>query len=392
MNTTFKTNLAYRALPLLAVLAWFMGSCTRQPILHLHEDTHIETEMPLVTIDLDVYWNYIFEYDGDYNWRDYWYYGWDDDDRRIFGEIGYTKPSVFNFRRYHTGSDPEAPHSIVLSDKIYGYHYENRYSYGYWDLLLWNEIYAPDGVQSLMFDESSSLDYVRAYTNRTLNRMGQRADGDPCYYQPEELFGAYEEDVYVSPTMEGFEYDEERDLWVKRLSMTFEPLTYIYLPQIILHHNDGRVEDVDGNANLTGMAASVKINSGLTGSEAITVYSNVRMKKHMDCEGEDVDIIGGKLLTFGICGLNPNRVVPRADVHIKDDYEHRLYVNFLFNNGKESTYSWDVTDQIRRLYKGGVLTVEVDCDTLSIPQSPGGSGFDAVVEDEEDGGTHEIEM
>jgi hypothetical protein len=53
---------------------------------------------------------------------------------------------------------------------------------------------------------------------------------------------------------------------------------------------------------------------------------------------------------------------------------------------------FDVTDQVRRRYRGGVITVELNLDTVPIPSRSGGSGFDAVVKDFEDGGTHEFEM
>lgn len=75
-----------------------------------------------------------------------------------------------------------------------------------------------------------------------------------------------------------------------------------------------------------------------------------------------------------------------------DGQRHYMDVNMQFNNGIDSTFVFDVTDQVRKRYKGGVLTVELDADTIKIPRRKGGSGFDAVVKDFEDGGTHEFEM
>ena len=63
-----------------------------------------------------------------------------------------------------------------------------------------------------------------------------------------------------------------------------------------------------------------------------------------------------------------------------------------FNNGMDSTFVFDVTQQVRERYKGGVITVELDVDTIPIPQRSGGSGFNAVVKDFEDGGTWEFDM
>ena len=103
-----------------------------------------------------------------------------------------------------------------------------------------------------------------------------------------------------------------------------------------------------------------------------------------------MDIVGGRLLTFGLCGLNPNRIKRREDV--ADKHSHYLDVTMQFNNGLDSTFVFDVTDQVRRRWKGGVITVELDMDTVRIPSRSGGSAFDAVVKDFEDGGTHEFEM
>ena len=64
----------------------------------------------------------------------------------------------------------------------------------------------------------------------------------------------------------------------------------------------------------------------------------------------------------------------------------------LFNNGLDSTFVFDMTDQVQKLYKGGVLTIELDMDTIPVPIRPGGSAFDAVVKDYEDGGTWEFPM
>lgn len=59
-------------------------------------------------------------------------------------------------------------------------------------------------------------------------------------------------------------------------------------------------------------------------------------------------------------------------------------LKLLFNNGIDSTFVFDVTDQVRRRYKGGVLTVELDMDTIPVPTRNGGSAFDAVVKDFEE--------
>jgi hypothetical protein len=196
-----------------------------------------------------------------------------------------------------------------------------------------------------------------------------------------------------------------RNVWVKRLDMELRPLTYIYLTQIILHNNNGRVTAIDGIGNLSGMARSTVLNDGTSGSDAITVTYNQRLKKDIPyvpygvqidstaapvVNPELVDVIGGRLLTFGMCEQNANKIKRYEDV--RDKEKHYMDVNMQFYNGMDSVLVFDVTDQVRHRWKGGVLTIELNMDTVPIPVRKGGSGFNAVVKDFEDGGTHEFEM
>jgi len=379
-------KLMFLVLGLLALTA-----CRREPDLHLYEEANVTFDLPVVDLELEVYWNYEIGFDATYDWRAEWYYGWDETDRQIFGEIGYTEPTAFNLRRYYTGSVPYAPHTSVLSDRIEGTTFQGRYNWGFWDILVWNDIMTLDGVQSLNFDETTSLDYVTAYTNQSMQSSRYQAPRyTRSFYEPEALFTAYDQAIEINSNLEGFEYDEARGVWVKKLPMVLLPITYIYLTQVILHNNRGRISSIDGSSNLSGMARSVTLNTGQAGPDAITVYYKSRLKKDCDKQGELVDIVGGRLMTFGLCNTIANNV--RRAEELDDQPRHYMDVTMQFNNGMDSTFVFDVTDQVRRRYKGGVITVELDMDTIPVPRRSGGSGFDAVVKDFEDGGTWEFPM
>lgn len=366
-------------------------SCERQPPLHLYDSAEVDFTLPIIDLQLDVYWNYELTYGVYYDWTTEWYYGWDDNDRAVFGELGYTEPNEFNLRRYYTGDIPNGPRLSVHRDKVYGKTFSGRYEWGYWDLLVWNEISTIDGVQSLRFDEAASLDSVVASTGPSMQLSRYQAPRfTRSFYEPELLFSAQDLAEPITADLAGFTYDAERNVYFKQLNMQLLPLTYIYLTQVILHHNNGRVTSVDGSANLSGMARSVMLNTGRAGSDAITVYYNVLMKKGCDMNGENVDIVGGRLVTFGMCNQLHNQISNASEVTDKEP--HYMDVTMQFNNGMDSTLVFNVTDQVRRRYRGGVLTVELDMDTVPIPTRRGGSGFDAVVKDFEDGGTHEFEM
>ena len=385
MNTMQKRHLLW--LPVVAGVAALLTNCVRKPDLHLDYIGELVTDLPIVELQLDVFWDYNTDIEGSYNWRDEWYYGWDETDQSFFGEIGYAKPSSFQIRRYYTGNTAYGDHTSVLADLIDSYSYSASFDWGYWDMLAWNEVVTPDGIQSLRLDEQTTLDHVTAYTGQTMNAARYQAPKyTQSFYQPEALFSAYSQAVEINKDLDGFVYDESRNVWVKQLQMLLRPVTYIYLTQVIIHHNNGRITGVDGNANLSGMARSVNINTGKTDNDPITVHYYVRFKKGCSKNGESVDIAGGRLMTFGMCNLDPSRA------SVNDAVRHYIDVNMQFNNGMDSTLVFDVTNQVRKRYLGGVLTVELDADTIKIPTRKGGSGFDAVVKDFEDGGTHEFEM
>ena len=390
-RSIFDIQTVTRTAIVLAVFS-LLVCCIRDPELHLFDSGEIDTDLPVVEIDLDTYWDYEFEttYEKDKTWRDEWYYGWDDEDIRIFGQIGYTEPTTLQLRRYYTGSEPYTSHTSVLAHTVTGRVFRASYNWGFWDILAWNDIYTPDGVQSLIFDEQTSLDSVSAYTNQSMFHTRYNA---PTYthsfYQPEELFSAYEQGIEIDRDLKGFEYDPVRNIWIKRLNMTLEPITYIYLTQVIIHHNRNRITGTAGQGNLSGFGRTTVLNNGIAGPDVVTVYYNNRFKSNCMKGEEPVDIIGGRMLTFGIVGQNMNRIKKRKEV--LDEVPHYMDVTMLFNNGMDSTFVFDVTEQVRRRWRGGVITVELDMDTVPMPTRKGGSAFDAVVKDFEEE-THEFEM
>ena len=381
-----------------------LASCIREPELHLYDQDNPVIEMPIVKLQLDIYWDYQLNLGINYNWRTEWYYGqdqdglpgWDDEDRRVFGELEYVEPTKFHLRRYFTGDVPYGKRRYKRDAYLQNTRsFQSPYDWGYWDILAWNDVETLDPldpVQSLHFNEPSDINEpITAYTNQSMNRTRHPAPRyQNAFYQPEQLFSACEQGIEISEDLKGFTYDEEEKIWVRKLNMLLEPITYIYLPQVILHHNNGRINSVPGTANLSGMARSTNLNTGIAGTDPIAVYFYLRMKKSRKMNGEVVDIVGGRLMTFGICGQNANRV-SRAE-EVGDGERHYFDVTMQFNNGMDSTFVFDVTDQVRKRYKGGVITVELDMDTVPIPKRSGGSGFNAVVKDFEDGGTWEFDM
>lgn len=368
-----------------------LSSCVREPLLHLPGDPR-DIEIPVCDLELEAYWNYEIEYGVAYDWQAEWFYGWDEVDIGIFGEIGYTKPTVFDVRRYYTHSVPYSPHTSVLSSTVKGTTFRGEFDFGYWDILVWSKDEPVNGeVPSLNINET--LDSVTAYTNQSTRTTGryQASSYTRAFYQTEQLFSAYSQAVEINEDLEGFDYDAERNIYVKKLNMMLEPITYIYLTQVILHHNNNKVIGTDGAADISGMAKSTNVNTGISENIPITVTYNVRFKPSVELSGgETVAVAGGRVMTFGIPNENGNRITSISEVN--DTERHYMDLNLIFNNGMDSTFVFDVTNQVRQRWKGGVLTVELDMDTIPVPRRSGGSAFNAVVKDYEDGGTYEFPM
>ena len=393
---------------LLALLA--LSSCYREPPLHLYDEDNPAIALPWIDLRLDLYWDYGLNLGINYDWRAEWYYGkcgqeggWDSEDLRLFGELEYMEPTNFFIRRYFTGDVPYGTRLKKRDAYVTEKTFQAPFDWGFWDVLAWNDVKTIDDVYSLHFREPQSLDEdITAYTNQTMYSSRYHAPRyQNSFYEPEQLFSACERGIDINRDLRGFVYDEEKNIWVRRLNMLLEPITYIYLPQVILHHNisplthmrricpddEGTTQICD--ANLSGLARSTSLNTGISGTDAIAVKFRMRQKLDMDMNGETVDIVGGRLMTFGICGQNGNRITRAEDNTDKE--RHYLDVNMRFYNGMDSTFVFDVTDQVRKRYKGGVITVELDMDTVPIPQHPGGSGFNAVVKGFDEV-SHEIEL
>ena len=399
-----------KALTTLAPLALLLSlvSCERTPWLELVDrEIPVEFETDKIILDLDLLWDYDLIYD----WKSEWWYDWDTRDDSLFGAWDIQEPEVFNIRRYYTGEDAYAPHTSVLRDIAHGNKFQARYKFGYYDILVFNDVNTIDGVQSLHFDEETSLEYITAYTNQSTSHTTIPHTAAPNYkpgyafYQPEFLFAGSYDNLHVSD--DPADYDSlivETNTWYKFVPLTLTPVTYIYLTQVIIHNNNNRIIGVDGSGNLSGLSQSVNLNTHITSEHDISVNYPMRMKKDMlyidsiTHVPEIVDIAGGRSISFGLTGVNPYAVTRSSNSYqlIEDSkIKNYLEVNLIFYNGCESTFVFDVTKQVKKRYKGGVITVHIYVDDIDIPD-PGGGGsgggmFDAEVKDFEEE-EHEFEM
>ena len=373
---------------ILSLLNVFIFTSCIEPPLHL-PGQEVLAELPAVETELSVVWNV------NADWTTDWYYGWDAKDDSIWGSIGYSMPSSYQVRRYYTGEDPDAPHNDVDAFSINGTRFRRFFSFGYYDILFWSDIDSPDGTQVLVINETP--DSVIATTtgtrglSRSINTMAashQASENEGVIglrNQPEIFYAAYPENIYISRDLSDYLYDPVEKVYIKKIETELRPLVYIYLVQIILLNNDGRIKGINGDAAMSSMASSTNVNTGHTDNHPAVIYFNTRLKRNMVANGQPCDIIGGTFTTFGLCDMEPYTRTGTNYIGSRGALKNNLFFDLVFSNDSEKTYSVDVTDQCQSQAHGGVITVYIDCSQLEIPPGPdeGGSGslFVPTVED-----------
>ncbi|MGN0224143.1 MAG: hypothetical protein ACI4AM_08980, partial [Muribaculaceae bacterium] len=76
----------------------------------------------------------------------------------------------------------------------------------------------------------------------------------------------------------------------------------------------------------------------------------------------------------GLCDMPSWRARRGASFAGRDDVDNYMMVGLHFSNGADSTYTYEVTDQLRRQPHGGIITIEIAADTITVPTKPGGGG------------------
>ena len=144
-----------------------------------------------------------------------------------------------------------------------------------------------------------------------------------------------------------------------------------FIPELdLVMEHDGRIIG-SGGAVLTGVADGVNLRTRVTSSETVSIPSEV----YLD---EEKDMLGTRLLSFGIPGCNP---YDPASIE-QSTSEHCLVLNVIYANSTYKNISVDLTDQFRELPLGGVIVLDLDVNDFP-PESgeTGGGGFDALITD-----------
>lgn len=345
---------------LLLFLATFSITSCIEPPLHL-PGQEMKIILPQVDTDIDVAWDVHTDVQVKYH------FGWDETDAALWDSLEYPMPKLIEVRRYYTGENPDG--AIVGKDgfTIDTPSFRKYFQFGYYNLLFWSDVDFKGESPNVQIDESNPNNVI-AYTNGSKGFNGRSENDDAIiglHDQPEMMYGAYPKDVHISENLSDYEYDAENNVYIKHIEAILKPLVYMYLVQIVLHNNESIVQDVDGNAAITSLARGTIVNTGHTLDDACMVYMPTRMKKGIKIDGEEVDIVGGRLNTFGLCDMeryDSNKGTTyqggRSDLH------NYIYFDLTLADGTVKTYRREITDQMKKQAYGGIITIDIDCMQL----------------------------
>lgn len=358
---------------LFPLLALTVASCTIDPPLHLRATA--ETELVLETdITTDLYWQA--------DWATQWQFGWASS---VLGPVGYTMPKYVRMHDYTLGEDFEP----IRHDF---YNFNGTYGTTHLFLGVHNLLFHNLGSEVNLFRSETDLSDIHAYTRIISSGLksstpvmtaaqkaaaATRADDiqieEPVALAPDDLYTVYDYHREITDNLDDYEFVDGK--YVLKIQGELTPVTFIYLFQIKLNNNLGRVNGSMGGAALTGMADDVNLPQRMNS----TTTNSVPMDVHINKE-DNPDLMGARVMTFGIPGCCPT---DPASVAAAPAGKHYLVVNINFTTGKYKNISIDVTDQIRALPMGGVITLELDVNDFPPedidPPIEGNSGLTALI-------------
>ena len=222
-------------------------------------------------------------------------------------------------------------------------------------------------TEYIVFNDDPATGTV-SVTTRTRTRIGfeEMHAGERTVSQPDVLYSSYVESYVAKPTYEA-------DV----LPVELHPLVYTYAIRFEFSHGAQYVALARGA--LAGMAESVYLHNGKTGTEAATVFFDATV-----CDWGS----SAQVNSFGIPDFHPGETNPSAS-STRAARNYSLQLEVRLHNGEYKTFERDITDQIENQPRGGVIVVSGLEITDEEGQS-GGSGFDVDVDDW--GDRHEIEI
>ena len=218
-----------------------------------------------------------------------------------------------------------------------------------------------DNTEYIVFSSMESWAQASASTRtRTRSTYAQNHGEESTVNSPDMLFGAWIEDYVSAGSPDATPID---------LPVTLRPLVYKY---VIICEFESGIEYVRlARGALAGMAQSVFLQDGRTGSDKATVLFD---ETDIDLERGVVSVV---VSTFGVPDY-PDKYYPgKAPGEVTGAFGLNLEV--MLPDGGIKTFEFDISDQMADQPRGGVITVS----GLSVTPADFGSGggFDVEVGD-----------
>ena len=208
-----------------------------------------------------------------------------------------------------------------------------------------------DDTRYILFSDLNSSATATATTRtRTRSTFVELHAGERTVNAPDVLFGEWIEEYGAQITSEQVP-----------LNITMQPLVYTYL--VRYEFKSGLEHVAVARGAIAGMAESIYLCGGITGNESATIL--------FDCSLTDFGA-EAEVTSFGVPGFNP-------ETDSRAEGEFGLSLEVRMKNGNFKTFKFDISEQIARQPRGGVITVS----GLEISDSEAGtgSGFDVNVDD-----------
>lgn len=357
------------SLPLLSLmmLCLLAPGCI-EPKLHLHKQAATRVVLD-AKVDVSVMWTV--------DWEAVWSFPWS---AEVLGPLTYPEPRSMSLHIYPLDAESN-PKSHEVKN-FFGTSAELDISVGMMDLLFHN-----NDSEALQFTQRDELEIIDCTTRIVssgikasfpVKTVSQKADTkapadslaeEPVALMPDALFSEFVKAFYVSDDLSDYEFIDGR--YVLRIEGKLQPLTYIHLIQINLHNNAGRVVGSNGGVVLTGMASGVELRSRLSSASTVSVINDAPFSRA-------TDQFGIRMLSFGLPGCNP---YDAASVAAAPGGEHFLVLNVTYMDGTWRNIRINVTDAVRALPLGGVITLDLDVDDFPPEHAIRGDGFQALIDD-----------
>lgn len=352
-------------------------SCERKD-LYLAQRGTLNIDVSVYDIQLEMLWGI--------EWKTEWQYLWDES---LYGPIGYSEPSGIRANVYTVNNARERSRYTTRNFGSDGGRVSltTRQTY---DMAFYN-----NDTEYILFSTNESNEYYYATTRSNARIPYTRSYTH--YNQPDQLFGTFMQDLYVTDDPDAYEMHFDADgttYYVFDVNASLTPYTFIYLCQVmLLNNNDDAGKRVTGceGVSFNRMAGGVDLFTRVTDSTNLVTITQeepcpvqtdrtLRLPDGTETAG---DILAARLLTWGMPGIDPlEKVTTRSGVTLRDSIH--AGIGLTLRNGSVYAIEQDITDQMEMRPAGGVITIVVDA--AEIPDSiiggkpkPGG-GFDASVE------------